>query len=100
VQELASGTMRGFLLAELLFNRRKEFVELSRLYHRPWNYLQLSRMKTCDEVRVLLILNDLLEFESEPMCIELMREEREGRDVYSLLRHFGFVRVDDILYLS
>lgn len=62
--------MRRFLLAKLLFDRRKKFVELSRLYHQPWNYLQLSRMKTCDEVRVLLILNDLLEFESENVCIE------------------------------
>jgi hypothetical protein len=61
--------MRRFLLAELLFDRRKKFVELSTLSP-AMELFAISCMKTCDEVRVLLILNNLLEFESEHVCIE------------------------------
>jgi hypothetical protein len=32
--------------------------------------MQFARVKAGDEVSVLLILNDLLEFESEPVCIK------------------------------
>ena len=59
-------------------------------------------MEACDEVRVLLILNDLLKFESEPTCGEWMRGAYgKGNDViHSLFRHFGFVRVNDILFVT
>ena len=66
MQELASCAVRRPLLVELLLDGRKKIVKLSRLYHGPWDDLQLPRVKACDEVSVLLILNYLLEFESEP----------------------------------
>jgi hypothetical protein len=69
MQELAGGVVGGFLLVELLFDGRKKSIKFSRLYHRPWNDLQFPRVKARDEVSVLLILNDLLEFESEPRFV-------------------------------
>ena len=62
--------MRRLLLAELLLNGRKKFVEFPRLYYRPRNDLQFPRMESCDEVCILFVLHNLLEFESEPMCMK------------------------------
>ena len=68
-QELASSMVRGSLLVELLFERRKKCIKFPCPYHRPWNNLQPPRVKTGNEVSILLVLNDLLELESESGCI-------------------------------
>ena len=55
--------MRRRLLVESLLHLAKQLVEFLRLDHRPRNDLQFARMKTSDEIRVLFVLNDLLELE-------------------------------------
>jgi hypothetical protein len=65
VQELASCVMRRRLLVELPLECGKKLVELFRFDHRPWDNLQFSSVKTCDEISILLVLNYLLKFERE-----------------------------------
>jgi hypothetical protein len=84
-------------LVELLFKSGEKPVKFPCLYHRPRDDLQLSGVEAGDEVSVLLILNDLLELESEPECIQ-WRRPGTRRKVYLLSHHFIFVNVDDILY--
>jgi hypothetical protein len=84
-------------LVELLFKSREKPVKFPCLYHGPRDDLQLSGVEAGDEVSVLLILNDLLEFESEPECIQ-WRILGTRRKVCLLPHHFIFVSVDDILY--
>lgn len=55
--------MRRRLLVESLLHLTEKLVEFLRLDHRPRNDLQFARMKTSDEIRVLFVLNDLLELE-------------------------------------
>jgi hypothetical protein len=57
--------VRRRLLVELPFQCGKKLVELSRLDHGPRDNLQFSRVKTTDEVSILLVLDYLLEFERE-----------------------------------
>lgn len=63
MQKFARGVMRRRLLVKLPFERSKKLVEFSRFNHGPWYDLQLSCMKTSDEVGILLVLNYFLEFE-------------------------------------
>ena len=56
-------------------------------------------MKAGDEVSILLVLNDLLKLESEPVCIQ-WEKLRTDRKICLLLHHFIFVRVDDILHIE
>ena len=62
-QEFARSVMRRRLLVESLLHLTEKLVEFLRLDHRPRNDLQFARMKTSDEIRVLFVLNDLLELE-------------------------------------
>ena len=55
--------MRRRLLVESLLHLTEKLVEFLRLDHRPRNDLQFTCMKTSDEIRVLFVLNDLLELE-------------------------------------
>ena len=66
MQELSGGIVRRSLLVELPFDNGKRFVKFFRLYYRPRDDFQRPRIKAGDEVSVLFILNDLLEFKSEP----------------------------------
>jgi hypothetical protein len=68
VQEFTSGVVRRRLLVELPFQCGKKLVKLFGLDHGPRDNLQFSRMKTSDEVSILLVLNNLLEFERESGC--------------------------------
>lgn len=81
--------MRRRLLVESLLHLAKKLVEFLRLDHRPRNDLQFTRMKTSDEIRVLFVLNDLLELErkSGPSLVT----GRLRFVLHLLLRHFGFV---------
>ena len=56
-------------------------------------------MEAGDKVGILLVLNDLLELESEPGCIQWKRLTAD-RKVCLLLHHFIFVCVNDILYIE
>ena len=64
--------MRRWLLVESLFNLTKKLVEIPRLDHWPRDNVQLPCVKTSDEIRVLFILNYLLELErkSRPSLVE------------------------------
>jgi hypothetical protein len=84
-------------LIELHFESIEKSVKFPGLYHGPRNDLQLPRVEASDEVSVLLVLNYLLELESEPARIQ-WRRVGARRKIYLLLHHFIFVRVDDILY--
>ena len=55
--------MRCRLLVECFFNPIKSLVEFLRPDHRPWDDIQLSRVKASDEIGVLFGLNYPLELE-------------------------------------
>jgi hypothetical protein len=57
-------------LVEASLQRPKERVELLGLDHRPWDDVDLSTVKPRNEVRLLLALHNLLEFEAESIfCV-------------------------------
>ncbi len=64
--------MRRRLQVESLFDLTKKLVEFLRPDHRPRDNIQLPSVKTSDEIRVLFILNYLLELErkSRPSLVE------------------------------
>ena len=65
MQEFSGSVMRRRLLIEFPFQCRKKLVELFRFNHGPRDNLQFTRVKSSDEVGILLVLNYLLEFERE-----------------------------------
>ena len=48
-----------------MFDSKEKSIEFSRAYYRPRNDLQLPPVNAGDEVRIFLVLNDLLEFKSK-----------------------------------
>lgn len=54
------------LFIESLLEALEQLVELLRLYDWPWNNVELPAVKTCDEICLLFVLNDLLKLEREP----------------------------------
>lgn len=54
--------MRDRLLIQTSFHLREQLIEFFRFNDRPRNDVQFTSMQTSDEVRLLFILHDLLEF--------------------------------------
>ena len=57
--------MRGFLIVETIFEERHEVIELPRLNDRPRKDVELPLVKFRDEIVLLLVSNDALEFSKE-----------------------------------
>ena len=66
LQKFSCSLMSYFLLVQALLNSRKKQIELLWANHWPWDDVKFATVEFCNEICILFILHNFLEFQWEP----------------------------------